>query len=197
MQKIFIYNQFTIIKEMIFMKKRKEESSGWIPMDEIKRVDKSTSPLDIYLTGEELELHFIKCKTRLNEQQINFCIKYVETLDKVASYKYAYGSRLKDSSANSGAILLLSKPHIKDFIDVLIYHAMQEMEFKFSLPHRIYNEVEKMAFSPDYKYPSQKLEALKMIARAQGLFVDGEKTDLKDFTRDLEKKILEATKVDK
>lgn len=179
------------------MKKRKEESSGWIPMDEIKRVDKSTSPLDIYLTGEELELHFIKCKTRLNEQQINFCIKYVETLDKVASYKYAYGSRLKDSSANSGAILLLSKQHIKDFIDVLIYHAMQEMEFKFSLPHRIYNEVEKMAFSPDYKYPSQKLEALKMIARAQGLFVDGEKTNVKDFTRDLEKKILEATKVDK
>lgn len=175
------------------MAEKKENSAKKVVKENNKIWDKSTNPFGIYLEGEELEMHFIKAKTRLNQKQIDFCMRYVETLDKVESYRYAYGESVKDASAYSGAITLLSKQHIKDFIDVLIYHGMQEMEMKFSLVSRIYKEIEKMAMAPDYKYPSQKLEALKMIARAQGMFAEDGVTDIEALNRaskaELEKRI--------
>lgn len=120
-----------------------------------------------------IELYLLRLEQELNARQMKFCLHYLESFNVGESYLKAYSPEEKMSIdvASSSGSRLLRKPEIKQFIRLMLYYGMEEMEFKLLNSARTYKSVEKMALNEDFRYPPNvELEANRLIGQAQGLF---------------------------
>lgn len=112
--------------------------------------------------------------TLANKHHLMFTLEYIETLDAVKSYMKTYPNATL-ASAYTLSSALLRRKEIKEFINIYFDYATKESIDVYKKkaestlnPARIILELEKMAYSADFKYPETKLKALKMLAEMSG-----------------------------
>ena len=118
----------------------------------------------------------IKYPLLKNKRHMMFAMEYIETLDAPRSYMKVYPNASLES-AYASASTLLSRDDVKGFIDDYFAMVAQESITMYSKkaaatlnPDRVIVELEKMAYSPDFKYPETKLKALNMLGQLSGAF---------------------------
>lgn len=111
-----------------------------------------------------------------NPSHMLFAVEYLATLDAPRSYMKAYpNSSLK--SAYVSASNLLARDDIQEFMDDYTRSMIRESKVMYSKqselmldPDRLVNELAKMAYAPDFRYPETKLKAMELLAKLNGAF---------------------------
>ena len=107
-----------------------------------------------------------------NDRHRAFIIDYLKTYNQVESYMKIYPDSSRKSARTSSSNLLRK---YKEYIDT--YHFLKvksqfdkdkEEAKKYLNPYKAIIEKGKMAFSPDFKYPSIKNEAINDILEMSG-----------------------------
>lgn len=119
-----------------------------------------------------------------------FAMEYIETLDAPRSYMKVYPNASLESAYVSASVLL-NREDVREFIDDYFEIIAQESIAMYSKkaattlnPERVIVELEKMAYSPDFKYPETKLKALNMIGQLSGAFKMAEEEKSKESSED-------------
>lgn len=107
-----------------------------------------------------------------NDRHRAFIIDYLKTYNQVESYMKFYPNSSKKSAVTSSSTLL---KRYKEYIDT--YHFLKvKQQFEkdkeeaknYLNPYKAIIEKGKMAFSPDFKYPNIKNEAINDILEMSG-----------------------------
>lgn len=125
-----------------------------------------------YPGGENVEINRKDLPEIKNNKHRAFIIDYLKTYNQVESYMKIYPNSSKQSAKTSSSTLLR---RYKDYIDT--YHFLKvksqfekdkEEAKNYLNPYKAIIEKGKMAFSPDFKYPNIKNEAINDILEMSG-----------------------------
>lgn len=111
-----------------------------------------------------------------NKRHMLFAMEYIETLDAPRSYMKVYPNAALESAYTSSAALLRRddvNEFIEDYFEMVAEESITMYSKKRAMtlnPDRVIVELEKMAYSPDFKYPETKLKALNMLGQLSGAF---------------------------
>ena len=125
-----------------------------------------------YTGGGNMEINRDDLPEIKNDRHRAFIIDYLKTYNQVESYMKFYPKSSKQSAMTSSSTLLR---RYKEYIDT--YHFLKvKQQFEkdkeeaknYLNPYKAIIEKGKMAFSPDFKYPNIKNEAINDILEMSG-----------------------------
>lgn len=125
-----------------------------------------------YIGGENMEINRGDLPEIKHDRHRAFIIDYLGTYNQVDSYMKIYPNSSRESAMTSSSTLIR---RYKEYIDTYHFLKIKEQfdkdkdEAKSYLnPYKAIIEKGKMAFSPDFKYPNIKNEAINDILEMSG-----------------------------
>ena len=149
---------------------RQRETAAKAPKRSVSR------PHGHYEYENEASTEWLELTSKLNEHQILFCEKYIETRDVKAAYIAAY-PKIKPENAKASGYRLLRNQNILNYINMLVrdYGPVPRMNM-----NEIMTELERVAMADDVS-SATKLKALVILGQAQGELTEKIEVTSKEF----------------
>jgi len=110
----------------------------------------------------------VKSKSKLNDNQKNFCIEYIVDLNATQAYIRAYGEDTDANSARATSSKLLANVNIKAYINELIDTYTDNLDVTVG---ELVNNIKSIAFNLEAKN-SDRIKASQLLAQYMGLLVE-------------------------